>query len=267
MPFFSIVIPTLNSEKTISYALESILQQIFKDFEVLIMDGLSTDNTIILAQRFNDERIRIYSEKDKGVYDAMNKGIKLSMGEVIYFLGSDDQFINPEVLKIINKTMISNGCDVLYGNVISSRFKGRYDFEFDYDMILEKNICHQAIFFKRNIFKITGLFNLKYKVLSDWDHNMKWLLNHQINKTYIELDIANFTDGGLSLHTFDENFDQDKTYNYLKYGRWLFSYQKSKQLIYQIGTKSIESKNIKRILNLGLLTIIVLIHTIMRKLA
>src|SRR5215216_6167566 len=120
LPLLSIIIPTYNSEKTLSCCLQSVLNQTFKDFEILIIDGLSSDNTINVIKGYNNSKIRVYSEKDKGIYDAMNKGIEKSAGEWLYFLGSDDQFFNEYVLEAIfqgNKDILKHS-DYVYGNVI-----------------------------------------------------------------------------------------------------------------------------------------------------
>ena len=98
-PFISIIIPTFNAESTILKALESILQQTFKDFEILIIDGLSKDKTIEIVENLKDSRIKIHSDKDIGIYDAMNKGIHYAQGKWLYFIGSDDYLYNNEDCK------------------------------------------------------------------------------------------------------------------------------------------------------------------------
>ncbi|MDR2410857.1 MAG: glycosyltransferase, partial [Bacteroidales bacterium] len=87
MPVLSIIIPTYNSSKTINRCLDSILCQSYSNYEILVMDGLSSDNTLELVKAYNDRRIQIYSGKDNGIYDAMNKGIALAKGEWLYFSG------------------------------------------------------------------------------------------------------------------------------------------------------------------------------------
>ena len=90
MPRLSIINPTFNSAKTLSRCLDSVISQSFTDWEVLMMDGVSNDDTIKIASSYQDSRIRIYSEPDKGIYDAMNKGIDKAHGEWLYFIDSDD---------------------------------------------------------------------------------------------------------------------------------------------------------------------------------
>jgi glycosyltransferase involved in cell wall biosynthesis len=216
--YYSIVIPTLNSENTLSFALESIMQQKCHDLEVLIIDGQSYDSTLDIARKFRDKRIHIVSEMDNGIYDAINKGIKMSKGEWLYFLGSDDKLFDSYVLESIHNETYSNRYDIIYGDVNSSRFNGRYDGEFDYLKLISKNICHQALFFKKTIFKRIGLYNLNYKSHADWDHNLRWFLNKHIRKKYIDLVIAEYGDGGFSSVHPDEIFARDKNMNIIKYG-------------------------------------------------
>ncbi len=212
---FSIIIPTYNSAKTLKYCLDSIECQTFPNFEILIMDGDSSDSTLEIANQYHDERIRIYSEIDKGIYDAMNKGIRVAKGEWLYFLGSDDKFINNAVLEKIANFLKSNSYDVVYGNITSTRFNGVYGGKFDVHRILNQNICHQAIFFNKKVFQKIGVFNLKFKIHADWDHNLKWFLSNKVNKSYIDLVIAEYADGGFSSN-YDEVFRKEKLLVYLK---------------------------------------------------
>jgi glycosyltransferase involved in cell wall biosynthesis len=122
MPFFSIIVPTYNSEATLKGCLESVLCQKFTDIEILIIDGMSNDKTLSIAKNYKNPIIRIYTETDEGIYDAMNKGIKQSQGKWLYFLGSDDELYDNEVLTNI-ATLINNNDnpDIIYGNVMVTR--------------------------------------------------------------------------------------------------------------------------------------------------
>src|SRR5688572_31229641 len=116
-PFLSIVIPTFNSAQALSTTLASVLGQTFADIEVLVIDGHSTDNTVEIIQSFQDRRIRILSEKDNGVYDAMNKGVSMSAGTWIYFLGSDDMLFSSRTLENVTARLTSTEAEFVYGNV------------------------------------------------------------------------------------------------------------------------------------------------------
>jgi glycosyltransferase involved in cell wall biosynthesis len=221
MPVCSIVIPTYNSEKTLQRALDSVLEQTFPDFELLIIDGLSTDRTssIIGDYAARDKRIRFVSEKDKGIYDAMNKGIDLAKGDWVYFLGSDDQLYKNDVLASVFTKEENLSSDVLYGDVYSSLFNGIYDGEFDEEKILNRNICHQAIFFRKEVFNKIGKYNLKYKGYADWDHNFRWFFSGRLSHRYVSTVIADFSAGGFSHASEDLAFKRDKVLNYLLSGK------------------------------------------------
>ena len=202
-PFFSIIVPCLNSSNSIHQAVTSIIQQTFIDFEILIIDGNSSDETINILKSFQDRRIRVFSESDGGIYDAMNKGLNLAHGEWLYFLGSDDYLLDKFVFEDIQKLLNGYRGNVLYGNV---KVAGKtswandgdiYDGEFDFYKFYKKNICHQSIFYNRKfIKKYKIVFNLQYPISADWDFNFQcW----QFTKfKYISRTIAVFHAGGIS---------------------------------------------------------------------
>jgi len=211
MPLLSIIIPTYNAEATIERCLKSLCSQSYKDFEVCIVDGASSDRTITIASNFRSclDNLRIISEPDSGVYDAMNKGVNIARGEWVYFLGGDDELHSHDVLFQIFSDESNLKHHVIYGNVISSRFHGTYNGKFSADMLYRINICHQSIFVKKSIFRKLGLFNTKYKILADWEHNTRWFFNRSIRKKYVDLIIANYSDGGLSSSLNDHDLSAD----------------------------------------------------------
>ncbi len=101
IPLVSIIIPTYNSAKTLSKCLDSLVNQTFQNFEVIILDGKSSDDTVSISLRYTDifKNIRLISERDKGIYHAMNKGIEMAKGEWLYFLGSDDYILENSTLE------------------------------------------------------------------------------------------------------------------------------------------------------------------------
>jgi glycosyltransferase involved in cell wall biosynthesis len=233
MPVCSIVIPTYNSDKTLQRALDSVLAQTFPDFEVLVIDGLSTDKTpgMIRDYTARDKRMRFVSEKDLGIYDAMNKGIDLAKGDWVYFLGSDDQLHKNDVLASVFTKKENLSSDVLYGDVYSPLFNGIYDGEFDAEKILNRNICHQAIFFRKEVFSRVGKYNLKYKGYADWDHNFRWFFSDGISHRYVATVIADFAAGGFSHASEDLVFKRDKVLNYLLSGRRRLSLKRKLRLV------------------------------------
>lgn len=213
-PLFSIIIPTFNSGAALAVALDSIFFQTFKDFEVLIIDGLSTDNTEDVVSRYKNKisSIHFYSENDKGIYDAMNKGIALASGEWLYFMGSDDSFFDTTTLAQFVDNKEIGKSEVVYGNVYSTYFNGSYDGLFNYSKLMKQNICHQSIFFRKSVYKKIGNYNLKYKAYADWDHNIRWFFRSDIANIHIDQIIANFTYGGFSSIYDDKAFKKDKIF-------------------------------------------------------
>lgn len=211
---FSIIIPTYNSEKVIARCLDSLATQTFRRFEVVIVDGASKDETISVVNTFFQKlNLAIYSEKDAGIYDAMNKGATKATGKWLYFLGSDDFLIDNKVLEQVQIAIASSpGHDVVYGDVVNKNLgrksKGIYGGQFDECRILRSNICHQSIFYDKNLFKIDK-FNLKYEIFADYAFNLNWMLSSKIKKKYLSIVIANFSEGGTSGNQHDEIFFKD----------------------------------------------------------
>jgi glycosyltransferase involved in cell wall biosynthesis len=220
-PFFSIIIPTFNSSKTLADALDSITKQAFVDFEILIIDGISTDNTVEIANAINDSRIKVYAEKDKGIYDAMNKGIKYASGKWLYFLGSDDELFNSSVLETVytNAKNIKNG--IIYGNVLIKGDAGwasdgqLYNGRFLLADLLNINICHQSIFYNKKALDQLGDYNIHYSICADYDLTLRCAAKYQLH--FIPLTIATFNGGGASVIAEDIYFGNEKWVNIISY--------------------------------------------------
>lgn len=204
---FSVIIPSYNSSRVISHAVESILKQSYSDFEILLMDGASKDDTVALVQGFSDKRIRVFSEPDKGIYDAMNKGIAKARGEWLYFMGSDDWLVDDRVLENVS-SHISEDLDVVYGDVDAENLEPAYSGEWSLSNLVY-NRCHQCVFYRRRVFDLLGSYDLKYKVLADFDMNLKWFFSRRLKHQYIPVRIAHYSDGGFSSTNSDDDFGRD----------------------------------------------------------
>ena len=212
LPLFSIIIPTFNAGETIVDTLTSIVGQTFKNIEIIIIDGLSSDSTIAIVSEFvkRDDRIIFKSEADSGVYDAMNKGIVSSKGDWILFCGADDRLYDQHVLEYVFETMDEVNAEFVYGDVIMDgdtqwASKGTlYAGEFDIKKLLKQNICHQAIFYKREIFDRLGYFDNNFKAAADWDFNLRCFAKERV--AYIKRTIAYYAAGGISDRTPDLAF-------------------------------------------------------------
>jgi glycosyltransferase involved in cell wall biosynthesis len=220
-PLLTIIIPTYNSGIHLQACLDSIKEQVFTDYELVVVDGFSSDSTIGIIKK-NQKSFSKFSficEKDNGVYDAMNKGIAQSKGRWLYFLGSDDRLMDGEVLRNVFKSIVGPEPDILYGNVQLGKSKEIYAGEFGNEKIYEINIPHQAIFFKREVFNIVGKFDLAYKSNADWAHNFLWFFNPSLQKKYFNLVIALYSETGLSSWYVDQVFRERKEKLYLKMAR------------------------------------------------
>ncbi len=220
-PFFSIVLPTYNAEKYITRSIQSILKQEFKNFECLIIDGESSDDTLLITQDLisNDSRFELVSEADFGVYDAMNKGVLKSKGKYLYFLGADDYLFDGKVLLEVQSNLANTNIDVLYGNVNRKDLWNHYDGEFNEYKIASQNLCHQSIFYKKNVFDKVGSYNLKYKIQADWEHNWRWFFHPEIKHKHLDKIIAYYEQGGLSSGKKDLEFRRDFVKKFIRNSR------------------------------------------------
>lgn len=222
----SIIVPTFNSRASIARCLQSIAQQTFTDYEVVMQDN-SSDDTRAIVQSFQQERQDVVlhwrSEPDSGVYDAMNKAMRRCNGEWVLFLGSDDELADEHVLNRMLSSAPPGNVGVLYGDV---RIVGDtpwakdgtiYDGSFDLQKVLVKNICHQAMFYRASLLRDVGTFNPAYRVCSDWDLNLRcW---SKMEFLYRKVTVANFYAGGASsTPVFDPAFQKDFFSNIRRYG-------------------------------------------------
>lgn len=185
----SIITPTYNSQKTLQDTIDSIKKQKDIEYEHLIVDNLSTDSTLEICKKNN---VNFISQKDLGVYDAMNIGIKNTKGEIVSILNSDDAYAGDKVLKEILKIFNEKRVDIVYGNIV-------YVNRFNLDKITRvwrtgsiKNILiwlgwimpHPAVFVKRSVYNEIGLFDIDYKISADYDFLIRTISSNRKYKFY-----------------------------------------------------------------------------------
>lgn len=203
----SIVTVCRNDADALERTLQTIAQQTYPHIESIIIDGQSKDHTREVVERaIAKKRVHQFiSEADKGVYDAMNKGIQLASGDILYFLNADDYFTDNTVLAdVIDFWQQHPDCDVLYGkiNVVAENdgTMTTVDYPAPEDMLdhlMFGWVCHQAIFARREVFETIGGFDLHYNIAADYD----WLfraLGHQVSLGYLPRPIADYRLGGMS---------------------------------------------------------------------
>lgn len=204
---YSIIIPAFNPGPKIEKTINSVLLQDGDLFECLVIDGGSTDGTAELLENYSG-KIKIITEKDDGVYDAMNKGIELSAGRYLYFIGAGDS-LRPGILGKLQSMLSLDEFMFVYGNVYMVDKGVIYDGEFDKAKLKQRNICQQAIFYERKLFEVMGGFETRFSVLADHAFNLKCFWNHRIQTKYLAYLIANYEGGGISAKETDSAFAQE----------------------------------------------------------
>ena len=209
IPKISIITVVYNAKGFLEETIESVLSQNFNNFEYIIIDGGSIDGTLDIIKKYQDRITLWVSEPDKGIYDAMNKGIRYAKGEYVYFLGGDDLLFDNQVLKNVNSYLMDKR-KVYYGNVLFKKRNVIYDGEFNLVKIVTRNISHQSIFYPKEIFEKYS-FDTKYKIFADYELNLKLYGNSSYSFVYIPMTIALFNDEGASgSNTLDLNFETDR---------------------------------------------------------
>lgn len=205
----SIITATYNSAETINDTIKSVLCQTNKDFEYIIVDGGSTDETIDIVKSYESEfsgRLKWVSEKDKGIYDAMNKGIKMASGDIIGILNSDDYYTSDDILQTIADAFKCQNVDAIYGDIhfikdgvpdkcvryYSSRLFSPFWLRFGFMP------AHPSFYCKRDVFDKSGLYRLDYKIGSDYEIMVRLFRKHKISSRYVPKDFVTMRTGGAS---------------------------------------------------------------------
>ena len=207
-----------NSEKTIEDTLKSVLAQNYKNYEYLIIDGLSKDKTMDIVKSYEKKfkgKLKYISEKDKGLYDAMNKGIKMAKGDIIGILNSDDILANENVFKTISHRFKDTKCDGTYSNL----------YIMDYETMSKPERIfipkygnyklgwyppHPTLYLKKEVYETYGLYNQDYRIAADYDFMLR-ILKNNVNLEYINDVLVLMRSGGVStngLKGYKKSFDE-----------------------------------------------------------
>lgn len=201
-PLFSVISATYNCREKLRLTLDSVLCQDDACYEYVVVDGNSSDGTLDEIQSRGD-RVRWISEKDDGVYDAMNKGIRMARGRFLYFIGAGDT-LRPDALRRVAACIAAGGLAhsrepvFLYGDVFSEAMGKVYGGPFNKIKIGLFNICHQAIFYDRRIFQRLDGYDLQYRILADHELNLRCFGANWLRKVRIDEVVADYEAAGLS---------------------------------------------------------------------
>ena len=205
----SVITATYNSGKTLRDTIESVLNQDYPDIEYIIIDGASKDNTMDIIReyecRFNG-RLKWISEPDKGIYDAMNKGIYMATGDVIGILNSDDFYTSNIIVKYIANKLQSSDIDAVYGDIHyvndddlkkCVRYYSSKAFK-RWQMRLGLMPAHPSFYCRKKLYEKYGGFDLSYKVAADFECLLRLIFVHKIRTQYIPMDFVTMRTGGAS---------------------------------------------------------------------
>jgi glycosyltransferase involved in cell wall biosynthesis len=216
-PLISVVIPTWNSEAVLPLALQSLCEQSFRDFELIVSDGASADGSLAVVERFAAALpgLRVDSRPDKGVYDAINRGVRLANGDWFLVLGSDDRLHASDTLALVAIHLKSAGeAQVVYGDVRmmvanhsgvppGGRFAGAVPLQ----RLFGANMCQQSVFYRRELFDTLGGFDERYRLYADWAFNIRAAF--EAPTRWIDVVVSDYAATGMSANSVDQVFIDD----------------------------------------------------------
>ena len=227
----SIITIVYNNVDTINHCLQSVAEQTYADVEHIVIDGNSTDGTRDKILKLKDTLGYFTSERDNGLYEALNKGIKRATGDIIGILHSDDFFYDCHTLKTIASAFSNSNADLIYAKGLyvdketskivkrayPSRSYRKYLLKFGWIPL------HTTIFVRREIFDKYGLYNENYKIASDYEISLRWFKNDEINKYYLDAWLVKMRLGGKSTTASLQKIKSKEDLEIIKqYGLWGF---------------------------------------------
>lgn len=212
----SLITATYNSGRVLRTTLESVLKQTYSDIEYIIIDGASKDNTMDLVHEYEplfNGRIKWISEPDKGIYDAMNKGIRMTTGDIVGIINSDDFYHRTDVLSRVAEAFEEPGVQAVYGDV---RFvhPGDLDKTIRYysSKVFSPKLfrygfmpAHPTFFTYKKYFEEFGYYKTDYKIAADYELLVRFLYVHKLQAKYLPLDFMKMRTGGVSTASVRSN--------------------------------------------------------------
>jgi glycosyltransferase involved in cell wall biosynthesis len=215
----SIITVNLNNKAGLEKTIHSVISQTSRDYELIVIDGGSSDGSQDII-RLHENTISYWvSEKDRGTYHAMNKGISVAKGEYCYFLNSGDYFAGNTTLEDLFKLDIY--ADIVSGNVLKIRPNGRYRTITPHDKPTLHKLCihslpHQASFLKRKLFQEIGMYNETYRIVSDFDFFLKAIVVFKKSYQRVDINFSYFNLQGISSNMNNFTLAKQESYSCLK---------------------------------------------------
>lgn len=206
----SIITITYNSAKTLEDTLKSVAKQTYSEIEYIIVDGASKDNTVSIIKKYEplfNGRIKWISEPDKGLYDAMNKGICMATGDIVGILNSDDFFTSNDILQEVANAFIQNGkLDAIYGDVHFVHPNNLNKCVRYYSSkVFKRNLmrmgfmpAHPSFYIRKECFNQYGLYKTNYKIAADFEFLLRVIYKNKICIKYLPIDMVTMRTGGAS---------------------------------------------------------------------
>jgi glycosyltransferase len=202
----SIITVCYNSAETIEKTIQSVISQDYNNVEYIIIDGQSTDNTLHIIEKYKSQISKVISEKDDGIYFAINKGIAAATGDIIAILHADDFYLNNQIIPNVVRTIESKGTDTLYGdlqyvdrNDTSKIIRNWKSGAYNVDAFLKGWMPpHPTFFVKKSCYEKYGVFNTSLKSAADYELMLRLLYKHNSSTTYIPEVLVKMRVGGKS---------------------------------------------------------------------
>lgn len=200
----SIITVNYNNRSGLKKTVESVINQSFKEFEYIIIDGASTDGGIDILHKYSAHLTYWSSEPDRGIYAAMNKGIRIATGKYLLFLNSGDTLRDTQTLeKIYNQ--LHDQYDIYYGDIIYGEIPFQKEIVFPkiltFGFFYQHNLSHQASFIKRSLFYEIFFYNEQYKIVSDWEFFIYAVCKHGVSYKHLEILVTDYDATGISSDT------------------------------------------------------------------
>ena len=202
----SIITVVYNNNKTISDAIESVINQSYKNIEYIVIDGGSTDGTVDVVKDYGSRIDKFISEPDNGIYDAMNKGVRLATGDVIGFINSDDLLNSEDCIECIVKRFVESGADIVYGDkvyVASNNISKQLRY-WKAGVFARNNYKkgwmtpHLSTYIKKDLYVKYGDFRSDFKIAADYELMFRFIYKHKVKVCYLPKVIAKMRVGGVS---------------------------------------------------------------------
>ncbi len=214
----SIITSCFNSEKTIEDTIQSVVSQTYPNIEYIIIDGKSTDKTLEKVNNYRDKITKVVSEEDKGIYDALNKGINIATGDIIGFLHSDDIFAHSNVIENIVEMFQKTETSAVYADLhyvsrenTKKIIRNWKSGDYKYGMFLNGWMPpHPTVYIKKDIYNQFGIFNLDFKTAADYELMLRFFHKHKVKLTYLNEVTIKMRVGGESNATIKNRINANK---------------------------------------------------------